>query len=97
MGWWREDLPFGKMIVFSMWESNVLKVIKEGYFFGSWNNYQKEVLYRENKSSLADNSGPHEQKGFIAKDVPVIMETIIKENLEMLKIALKDTANKGVR
>ena len=60
-----------------MWESNVLRVIKEGYFYGSWNNYQKEVLFKENKSSLADNSGPHEHKGFSLKDVPVIMEKII--------------------
>lgn len=60
VGWWTEDLPFGKMVIFGLQDQKNIRVRRQGYFMGTWDNYEEEPMLKNNTSSFADNlQGAH--------------------------------------
>ena len=59
IGWFKEDFPFGKLVVFQMNKEAKFEVQRECKFYCSWNEYKVEPILDENQESFADNEGFH--------------------------------------
>ena len=72
VGYWKNDVPYGKQIVYKKKLNNSIEIYKEGFFLGDWNKFQKAKILDSFSSSdqeidwtgglgFADNDGPHTQ------------------------------------
>jgi len=68
VGYWRQDHPYGKQIVYKQNLENNIKIYKEGFFCGDWNKYSpcKILSSLSNKSFF--NFDVDEGVGFASND-----------------------------
>ena len=44
VGYWKQDLPFGKQITYKQKINNAIEIFKEGFFIGDWNKFQRAKI-----------------------------------------------------
>lgn len=100
IGYWKQDNPFGKQIVYKQKISNTIDIHKEGYFTGDWNKFkiekilssfsknEKDMDFIEGKG-LEDNEGPHEKFEFTQENLIGLREFKMENQLTMLKNSIK--------
>ena len=100
IGFWKQDYPFGKQIVYKQKLNNAIDIYREGHFFCDWNKYtNSKILSSFSKSDkemewsqgagFEDNLGPHANFDFSEESISSLNDRLLDKSLQMLKNRIK--------
>ena len=91
VGWWLEDMPFGKQIVFQGTKESTFEIYKQGLFLCRWNDFRPENILKSEQSFLNNKEGLHTTLEPLTSDmITQLKKSQMDDHLRLLEIFLRN-------